>query len=159
MDANDEIKIFTNKFIKKINDNLNNFSYNIIIANLHEMYSYMIKNIDRGYKQDTIKDNYRKILTILMPIIPHFSSECLEMIGQTSHSWPNYDQKIIMEDKINFVIQINGKKRSLLYLEKNKSKAKIMEIVKKEESLSKYLKDNKIRKIIFVPKKLINIII
>ena len=94
-----------------------------------------------------------------MPIIPHFSSECLEMIGQTSHSWPNYDQKIIMEDKINFVIQINGKKRSLLYLEKNKSKEEIMEIVKKEESLSKYLKDNKILKIIFVPKKLINIII
>ena len=70
-----------------------------------------------------------------------------------------YDQKIIMEDKINFVIQINGKKRSLLYLEKNKSKEEIMEIVKKEENLSKYLKDNKILKIIFVPKKLINIII
>jgi leucyl-tRNA synthetase len=60
MDVDDEIKIFTNRFIKKISDNLNNFSYNIIVANLHEMYSYMIKNIDRGYKQDTIKENYRK---------------------------------------------------------------------------------------------------
>jgi leucyl-tRNA synthetase len=60
IDANDEIKIFTNKFIKKISDNLNNFSYNIIVANLHEMYSYMVKNIDRGYKQDTIKENYKK---------------------------------------------------------------------------------------------------
>ena len=159
MDVNDEIKIFTNKFIKKINDNLSNFSYNIIIANLHEMYSYMIKNIDRGYKQDTIKENYRKILTILMPIIPHFSSECLEMIGQTNQLWPDYDQKIIKEDKVNFVIQINGKKRGLIYLDKNKSKEEIMEIVKKDESLSKYLKDNKILKIIFVPKKLINIII
>jgi leucyl-tRNA synthetase len=42
----------------------------------------MVKNIDRGYKQDTIKENYEKILTVIMPIIPHFSSECLEMIGQ-----------------------------------------------------------------------------
>jgi leucyl-tRNA synthetase len=159
IDINDEIKIFTNKFIKKISDNLNNFSYNIIIANLHEMYSYMVKNIDRGYKQDTIKENYRKILTIIMPVIPHFSSECLEMIGQRNHSWPDYDQKIIIEDKINFVIQINGKKRGLIYLDNNKSKEELIEIVKKETNLNKYLKDKKILKIIFVPKKLINIII
>ena len=159
MDIDDEIKIFTNRFIKKISDNLNNFSYNIIVANLHEMYSYMVKNIDRGYKQDTIKESYEKILTVIMPIIPHFSTECLEMIGQRDHSWPDYDQKIIKEDKINFVIQINGKKRGLIKLDNNKSKDEIMEIVKKEESLTKYLKENKILKIIFVPKKLINIII
>jgi len=119
----------------------------------------MVKNIDRGYKQDTIKENYKKILTVIMPIIPHFSTECLEMIGQRDHSWPDYNQKIIKEDKINFVIQINGKKRGLIKLDNNKSKDEIMEIVKKEESLTKYLKDNKILKIIFVPKKLINIII
>lgn len=159
MDEDDEIEIFTNKFIKKISNNLDNFSYNIIVANLHEMHSYMIKNIQRGYKQKTIKENYRKILTTIMPIIPHFSSECLKIIGQEKHAWPDYDQKIIKEDKINFVIQINGKKRGLIYLDNNKSKEEIIEIVKKEESLSKYLKDSKIVKMIFVPKKLINIII
>jgi leucyl-tRNA synthetase len=119
----------------------------------------MIKNIQRGYKQDTIRENYRKILTTIMPVIPHFSSECLKIVGQEKHAWPDYDQKIIKEDKINFVIQINGKKRGLIYLENNKSKEEIIEIVKKEESLNKYLKDSKIVKIIFVPKKLINIII
>ena len=159
MDEDDEIEIFTNKFIKKISNNLDNFSYNIIVANLHEMHSYMIKNIQRGYKQKTIKENYRKILTTIMPIIPHFSSECLKIVGQGKHAWPDYDQKIIKEDKINFVIQINGKKRGLIYLDNNKSKEEIIEIVKKEESLSKYLKDSKIVKMIFVPKKLINIII
>ena len=81
------------------------------------------------------------------------------MIGKRDHSWPDYDQKIIKEDKINFVIQINGKKRGLIKLDNNKSKDEIMEIVKEEKSLTKYLKDNKILKIIFVPKKLINIII
>jgi len=159
IDVNDEIKIFTNKFIKKITDNLNNFSYNIIIANLHEMYSYVVKNIEKGYRQDTIKQNYKKILTVIMPIIPHFSSECLSMLGQNNYGWPDYDQKIIKEDKINFVIQINGKKRGLIYLDNDKSKEEIMENIKKEANINKYLKDNKILKIIFVPKKLINIII
>jgi leucyl-tRNA synthetase len=159
IDINDEIKIFTNKFIKKISDNLNNFSYNIIIANLHEMYSYMVKNIDRGYKQDTIKENYRKILTIIMPVIPHFSSECLEMIGQRNHSWPDYDQKIIREDKINFVIQINGKKRGIIRGKKEIGEKDLFNFILKDNNIKKYIDGKKIFKSIFVPKKLINIII
>ena len=75
------MEIFTNKFIKKITDNLNNFSYNIIIANSsRSMHSFLVKNIDKGYKQDNIKENYGKILTTMMPVIPHFASECLKMI-------------------------------------------------------------------------------
>ena len=79
-DVNNELSKFTNKFIKKISTNLENFSYNIIIANLHEMYSSLTKLIKEGNKQDTIKENYIKILTTLMPVIPHFSNECLEII-------------------------------------------------------------------------------
>ena len=158
-DTNNELLVFTNKFIKKMTDNLNNFSYNIIIANLHEMYSFLVKNIDKGYKESTIKENYGKILTIIMPVIPHFSSECLKMINMKEPVWPDYDEKIIIEDKINFVIQINGKKRGLLQLNKDKSKDEVLEFVKKDLSLSKYLENKKINKVIFVPKKLINIII
>ena len=158
-DTDNELVVFTNKFIKKITDNLNNFSYNIIIANLHEMYSFLVKNIDKGYKESTIKENYGKILTIIMPVIPHFSSECLKMINMKEPVWPDYDEKIIIEDKINFVIQINGKKRGLLQLNKDKSKDEVLEFVKKDLSLSKYLENKKINKVIFVPKKLINVII
>ena len=123
------------------------------------MYSFLVKNIDKGYKESTIKENYEKILTIIMPVIPHFSSECLEMINIKEPVWPDYDEKIIIEDKINFVIQINGKKRGLLQLNKDKSKDEVLEFVKKDLSLSKYLENKKINKVIFVPKKLINIII
>ena len=140
-------------------DNLNNFGYNIIIANLHEMYAFLVKNIDKGYKQKTIKENYGNILTIIMPIIPHFSSECLKMLNLSNSKWPDYDEKLITEEKINFVIQINGKKRGLIYLDNDKSKEEVLELVKKEVDLSKYLKNNKIHKVIFVPKKLINIMI
>ena len=157
-DINDELKVFTNKFIKKITDNLNNFSYNIIIANLHEVYSFLIKNIDKGYKQDNIRENYEKILIVMMPVIPHFASECLKMINSNSNKWPKYDEKVIVEDRINFVIQVNGKKRGLMNLIANKSKEEILELIYKDPGLNKYLNNNKIQKVIFVPKKLINII-
>jgi leucyl-tRNA synthetase len=157
-DINDELKVFTNKFIKKITDNLNNFSYNIIIANLHEVYSFLIKNIDKGYKQDNIRKNYEKILIVMMPVIPHFASECLKMINSNSNKWPKYDEKVIVEDRINFVIQVNGKKRGLMNLIANKSKEEILELIYKDPGLNKHLNNNKIQKVIFVPKKLINII-
>ena len=50
--ADYELIKFTNKFIKKISNNLENFSYNIIVANLHEMYSFLIKEISKGYKKE-----------------------------------------------------------------------------------------------------------
>ena len=81
------------------------------------------------------------------------------MIGINNPKWPVYDEKIIIEDKINFVIQINGKKRGLIHLNSNKSKEEIIEIVKKEANIKRYLENNVIHKVIFVPKKLINIII
>ena len=53
-DASEEFTKFTNKFIKKISNNLESFNYNIIIANLHEMYSFLIKEIINGYEKKTI---------------------------------------------------------------------------------------------------------
>ena len=53
-------------------DNLENFSYNKIIANLHEMYSYITKEINKNYKKETLLENYKKILISMQPIIPHF---------------------------------------------------------------------------------------
>ncbi|MDA9596717.1 leucine--tRNA ligase, partial [Candidatus Pelagibacter sp.] len=110
-DIDEELTKFTNKFIKKISNNLDSFSYNIIIANLHEMYSFMIKEINKGYKSKTIKENYEKILTTMMPIIPHFSSECLSILSISDKvTWPTYDESQLEEGTNIIVVQINGKK-------------------------------------------------
>ena len=106
---------YTHKFIKKITDNLNNFNYNVIIANLHEAYSFLNKEVSNIYKQDTLKENYKKILTAILPIIPHFSNECLDILEKKYQpQWPSYNEKLLEEHEINIVIQINGKKRGLI---------------------------------------------
>ena len=76
-DNGDELTKFTNRFIKKISHNLENFNYNIIIANLHEMHSYLSKEVIKGYQKKTILENYKKILISMMPILPHLSNECI----------------------------------------------------------------------------------
>ena len=158
-DADNEIVKYTNKFLKKVTDNLENFSYNKIIANLHEMHSFFTNKINRNYKKDTLIENYQKILIAMQPVIPHFSNECLELINVFDVKWPNYDEKIIKEEKVNLVIQINGKKRNLIEIEPDKPEDEVFEIIKKDEKIIKYIQNNQIKKKIYIKNKLMNIII
>ena len=151
---------FTHQFIKKITGNLNNFSYNVIVANLHEMYSILSKEMANEYTRETIVENYKKILIAVMPIIPHFSNECLSLLGTRDNiKWPNYDKVIIEEDFVNIVVQINGKKRGLIKTKKNIQEDIILENIKKEKNIMKHLNNLEIKKKIYIQNKLINIIV
>ncbi len=158
-DIDEELTKFTNKFIKKISNNLDSFSYNIIIANLHEMYSFMIKEINKGYKSKTIKENYEKILTTMMPIIPHFSSECLSILSISDKvTWPTYDESQLEESTNIIVVQINGKKRGIIDTKKDINEDDLIKLISNDEKITKHFDKNKIKKKIYIKNKLINII-
>ena len=158
--GSEEIDKNTNKFIKRITDNLNNFSYNVIIANLHEIYSFLKKEILNKYSKDEILRNYKKILIVMTPIIPHFSSEALMQIGiEEKLSWPKYNESYLIEKIIPIVIQINGKKKHVLNIDRNSSEEDILNIAISDENIKKYFINKKIKRKIFVPNRLINIII
>ena len=160
-DNGNEFIKFTNKFIKKISNNLENFHYNIIIANLHEMYSFLNKEISKGYKKETILENYKKILITMMPILPHLSNECFETINAKTDEiiWPSYDEKQIKEETKVIVIQINGKKRGLINTKLDLGENDVLDLVKKDQNINKYLSDKKVKKIVYIKNKLMNIII
>ena len=156
---NEKLEKFTNQFIKKITDNLNTFSYNIVIANLHEMYAFLSKEIETKQDKLILIKNYQKILTVLMPVIPHFASECLSNLGLKVLNWPSVNEKLLIEKEIVFVVQINGKKRGLLKVEREIKEDKLMEMLKNNDDIKKYLSGKEIKKKIFVPNKLINILL
>ena len=158
-DHNNEIAKYTNKFIEKMTKNLDDFGYNKLIANMHEMYSFMIKQIENGYKNSTLKENYEKILMAINPIVPHISNECLEMINCKNLIWPKYDLSLIKEDKIKIVIQINGKKRGLVESKINTKEEDILNIVQNDKKIMKYLDNITIKRKIYIKDKLLNIII
>ena len=158
-DTSDNLVKFTNKFIKKITENLENFNYNIIIANIHEMHTFMGKEINNKYSKKTLIENYTKILTLLEPVLPHLVNEAFKEMGESKISWPNYDKNLITEDIITFVIQINGKKRGTFEIKNNSSEKEILNKINQDDKLKKYLNEKAIKKKIFVPNRLINIII
>ena len=159
-DIDQELTKFTNQFIKKISTNLEHFNYNIIIANMHEMNSILNKIIDKGYSDKTIRENYKKILITIMPILPHLSNECLASIGMENEAcWPDYDEKQIEEKTNIVVIQINGKKRGLISVEKNLDEENLFKLIKKDQKIMKHLLDKNIKKKIYIKNKILNIII
>ena len=78
------------------------------------MYNFLSKELKKPADRNTLILNYSKILILLSPFIPHFAAECLEILKKYKdliNEWPDVDEKYIVNENINLVIQINGKKR------------------------------------------------
>ena len=161
-DKTDESEIlikFTNQLIYKVTQNLEKFHYNVIVANLHEMYNFLIKEIEKPIKKEILIENYKKILILMNPFIPHFTTECLANLNIKEINWPTVSKEELIEEEINFVIQINGKKRLILKVNRDIDENSILNKIKSNSETEKLLQNQKIKKTIFVSNRLINIII
>ena len=159
---NIELEKLSNNFVKSVENNIENFSYNKIIANFHEMYASLNKQVDNKIDKNSLLKNYKKILIVMKPVIPHFVSECLKKINvedTNEINWPEINRNLLIEDKINLVIQINGKKRSILEIDKGTPESDILLKIKEDQKLKNHIQDKKIKKTIFIPDRLVNIIV
>ena len=155
-----KIENFTNELIFKFTNNLEKFNYNVIIANMYETYNFLVNYIKKKKNIKNLKNNYIKILTCFNPVIPHFVNECLfDLKLKVELKWPTFDKDVLDKENIKYVIQINGKKRSILNNKKDISERDLLEIVKKDKMLVRYLTNKSFKKIIFVKNRLINILI
>ena len=159
---NEDLERFTSLFIDKVTLNLEKFRYNVIVANLYEMYNFLSKEIEKPIDSLLLKNNYLKILKIMTPLIPHFASECLSQISIDpikEVNWPSSDKSLLERKTVNIVIQINGKKKEVLKLKNNISEEEIMKIILKNDKLKILFNEKEITKKIFVPNRLINLIV
>ena len=154
-----EISKFANQMINKINFNLERFNYNVIIANMYETYNFLNHEINKPIKKEILLENYKKILSIMSPIIPHFTSECLNDLKlDIFQQWPKVDKTKLEDENIEYVVQINGKKRSLITLKKDVDEKTLIEKIKKDQKSKKFLEGSNIIRSIFIKNKLINLI-
>ena len=157
---NNEISIFTNQMIEKINYNLEKFHYNVIIANIYEAYNFFNQKLNNKANKNILLDNYTKFLSIISPIIPHFASECLtDLKLNPFQKWPEIDRNLIKNDTIKYVIQINGKKKATLESMRNISEEELIKEIMNNQNTKKIIENKKINKCFFVKNRLINILI
>ena len=157
----DEINIFTNEIIKRITFNLENFNYNVIIANFHEIHNFFYRILqDKNFDVKELKTNFIKILKSMQPILPHLISECLTKFNEKFlANWPKIDDKYLEQKKVNIVVQINGKKRGVIFCRKDIMEKELVGIIKIDKDLRKYFDKKKITKNIYVKNKIINFLL
>ena len=154
-----EIDKFTNQVISKITINLEKFNYNVIIANMYETYNYLINYIKENKNLKNLEDNYKKILICFSPVIPHLAHECLFDLGfKKNINWPKYDENLLDEEKVNIVIQINGKKREIIKVKKDTDEKEILTLIKKNDKIQNFIKNREVVRKVFVLNKILNYI-
>ena len=152
------IKIM-NIFIKGVTESIEGFSFNISIAKIYEFTNYLSKS-----KADieTKKIALKNLVLTMNPFTPHITEEIWSRLGEklpiSKNKWPEIDEEILIEKEIILPIQVDGKRRSELKISSEKSIDEIKSIVSKDEIVKKFLKERKIKKIIVIPGKIVNVV-
>ena len=157
----EDLEKFNNQIILKFGKDLDRFGFNVAIAAIHKIYTFYNKHINKKDWGTNFYKNYVNILKVINPVMPHFSNECLEKLEQKIDEiqWPEIDKKYLREEIFNIVIQINGKKRKVFSISEAIDKETLIENIKKDPQMKKYIDNKQIIKTIYVENKLINFII
>ena len=146
-----------NQTVKKVTEDFEELKFNTAI-------SQIMIFVNAIYKEKVLPLKYAESLVkLLNPICPFMTEEIWSMLGHTNtiayEKWPEYDPSKLKEDKIKLPVSVNGKLRGNIEIDENLSKEEILKLAKQEENVSKYLDNHEIVKEIYVPNKILNIVI
>ncbi len=144
------------KAIKKITRDVEDFKFNTAIASMMEL-------VNAIYQSGADCQVYSSLIIMLSPIVPHFCEEIWQNLGNKESilktDWPKFDPRMLVEDIVTMVVQVNGKVRSKLDVALNLSEGKLKEICLADEKLKPWIGGKPFKKFIVVPNKIINIVV
>ena len=157
-----EVQKIQHKTIKKVTEDFHRESLNTAVAALMEFVNDLYKLKLEGFSNDwrfVLED----LLKMLVPFAPHISSELWQKLGNDDFieksGWPKWNEELLKTDKIQVIVQVNGKLRGKIKVSANSEKDEILAIARAEDNVSKFLQDKEILKEIFIPNKLINYVV
>jgi len=154
----ESLKKLLHKTIKKVGEDIDSMKFNTSISSMMELV-----NLWQTSSSGLDKSDLADFLTILSPFAPHLAEELWfvsELKGMCcEQKWPKYDEKLIEEEKILLIVQINGKVRDKIEAKSGLTQKEAERLALKSEKIKALLGDTPTKKIVFVPNKLINIVI
>ena len=146
------------QLIKKVSDDLEAVKFNTAVASFMEFVNAWSED-----KRVLSKREAEIFLRLLAPFAPHLAEELWEKFGHQKsifkEKWPQYSQKLIEEETFQLIVQIDGKVRDRIEVKKDISEKEIRELALSREKVRKWLDNKKPRKIIYVPNRLINLVV
>lgn len=158
--------------IKRVTEAIeDNYHFNTSIAGNMELINdvYDFRNNVLGTEKESTESQkvfgevLRNIVIMLSPFVPHFCDELWEAMGEEGFlfnaSWPEYDEKLTVADEITMAIQVNGKVRGSISVERTASKEDIEKMALAVENVQKHTEGKTVAKVIVVPGKIVNIVV
>jgi len=154
---NKELPRLIHKTIKKVTEDIENLKYNTAISAL------MILANELEKEEKISSEYYSLFLILLAPFAPHITEELWQKLGHKEsislEKWPEPRPELLKEEKITLIIQVNGKVRDKIEVEADISEEKARDLAVSQKKIKNWVEGKEIKKVIFVPNKLINIVI
>ena len=160
-----ELRYKTHSTIVKVSDDIGRrYKFNTAIAAIMELLNSVTRFDDDSHKgRSVVRESLETIILLLSPIVPHICHELWKKLNyKTSlidEKWPNADKLALAKDSIEIVVQVNGKLRSRIIVDVNADEEKIKSLVIKDKNVQRYIGKNKVKNIIIVPGRLVNVVV
>lgn len=151
-----KLDLIYNQTVKKVTEDYENMRFNTAI-------SQMMVFVNEAYKADALPMVYMEgLVKLLSPIIPHVAEEIWQIMGHdetiTYETWPTYDESKLVQDTVQVILQVNGKVRSKVEVEKDLGQAELEKIALADERIQQWTAEKDIKKVIVIPNKIVNIV-
>lgn len=146
-----------NQTVKKVTDDYENMRFNTAI-------SQMMVFVNEAYKADKLPAVYMEgLVKMLAPIIPHVAEELWSLLGHEGGisyaEWPTYDESKLVEATVQVILQVNGKVRSKITVDKDIAKEELKKLALADAKIQQWTADKTVRKVIVIPNKIVNIVV
>jgi leucyl-tRNA synthetase len=164
-DGERDLRRSVHKTIRKVTEDLDErFHFNTAIAAVMELLNTL-----QAYESSTpqsaavMKEALDSMVLLLAPFVPHITEELWQCLGHRERlsdaSWPEYDRSAVIDEEVLIVVQVNGKLRSKITVAAGTDEEVIKAAARDDEKVQPFLSGVQIRKVIYVPDKLVNIVV
>ncbi len=162
--ANDDAIIrLRHKTVRKVTEDYHELRFNTAISALMEYTNDLYKFKVDGFSDEVWRDALQTLIQLVAPFAPHVADELWQQMGNKKLvqeiPWPQWDEKLIVDEKVTIVIQVNGKLRAKLEVGKDIPEDEIKKLALENANVKNFIGDKKPAKVIHVPGRLINIVI
>ena len=162
-----EIDVEITRAIKNVGDDIKDLKFNTGVSGLMKMLNSLEEITGEEYKLN--KKQYELILRVIAPYAPHIAEELWqEVLGNPDRTgkksihleaWPKFDEGLLKEESINLVIQVNGRVRDAIIIKTGLSEEEVKKIVMASDKVQKFIADQPVKKFIYIPDRIVNIVI
>ncbi|MGI9272834.1 MAG: leucine--tRNA ligase [Woeseiaceae bacterium] len=163
--ANKDLRRKTHQTIAKISDDIGRrYTFNTAVAASMELLNAVSKaEYDTVGKRGVIQEALEAVVLMLSPMVPHICHELWSVLGHKTAlidvPWPNVDESALSSEQIDIVLQVNGKLRGRISVASDADKETVIALAHADPNVQRFVGDNEIRKTIFVPGRLVNIVV